>query len=417
MRGSPTPGKRWADTLAEAAKAFWYLLLRTWRFIEPVFTGIGSRPGVERGKVHIGHRSRTDPAEERGSASGDPILRALRQRAALELFEWLGLDQIPSGYWTLLERMGDPSRALIRFISSSRFDATRVRRRDAAELAAFQNFVRFVCQVEETGDLVSARQRDLLDRHIHFGDHALVRSLVEQFVALNEAVNVFDRSAASCRFAAFVAHTRKVAALREKAVATDLGEAKALLATARRYGRLTWRFRSAVEEKARIEAVVREEGGPMSQLEHAAWAGAMSELAQIQRALMEEAECDVEVQVEDFEQGVHRLFVLSNELARRRREGQARREQERRRQRERESSERIRSGLAGREAHDLSRDELLSIFGFASGASPELATLRRAFVREANKSQPLSGQTDYRERNDRYRVLKDAYERLKVALG
>ena len=87
------------------------------------------------------------------------------------------------------------------------------------------------------------------------------------------------------------------------------------------------------------------------------------------------------------------------------------------RSRGRRNEGRARPDFKGREAHGLSRDELLQIFGFPPGASPELGALRRAFIREANKTHPVPGQPDYRERNDRYRVLKDAYERLKIAFG
>ena len=72
--------------------------------------------------------------------------------------------------------------------------------------------------------------------------------------------------------------------------------------------------------------------------------------------------------------------------------------------------------MNGREARSLSRDELLSIFGFPPDALPELSALRQAFIREAGETQPVFGQPDYRQRNDRFRILKDSYERLKNAL-
>lgn len=428
MGGIPTPGMRWLGALVEAGKAVWYLFLRKSQFVRPVFAGAGTSPGIERGNTRI-WRPRRRSVETPRFASEDPILRVLRQRAAVELFEWLGLDQVPRSYWTLLERMRDPSRTLIAFISNSRFDPTLVRKRDATELAAFRNFVRFVCQVEESTDLVSTRQRALLDRHTHYGEHAVVRSLVEQFVTLNEAGKLFERSPAPYRFAAFAMHAREVATFRANATSASLDRAKALLETSRQYARLTWRFRNAVERKEMLETAAGERWASFSQYDRAIWIGLLSDVVETQRVLIDDAACDVLKEMENFEGRVEWLATLLDEVAKRtrdaaaarraaeerkRREENARRQQE---QREKASGGRARPDLKGREAHGLSRDELLHIFGFPPGASPELGALRRAFVREASKTHPVPGQPDYRERNDRYRILKDAYERLKIAFG
>jgi hypothetical protein len=426
MGGIPTPGMRWVRALVEAAKAVWYLFLRTAQLVAPVFAGAGSRPTVERGNARA-WRPRQRPAEPPQSTSEDPVLRVLRQRAALELFEWLGLDQIPRSYWTLRERDGDPSRALIAFISNSGFDPTLVRKREATELAAFGNFVRFVCQVEESTDLVSARQRTLLDRYSYYGEHPAARNLLDLFVTLNEAGNLFERSPGPYRFAAFAMHTRRVAALRESAAPADLDEAKALLETSRRYARLTWRFRNAAERKETIEAAAGEQWESLSPHDRAVWAGLLSDLARARGGLTDDADCDVLKELESFEARVESLAGLLDDVAarnaaaarraaeeRRRREEEARRQQE---QQKKENEGGARQDFKGREARDLSQEELLQIFGFPPGAPPELRALRRAFIREASKTHPVSGQPDYRERNERLRILKDAYERLKIAIG
>ena len=122
----------------------------------------------------------------------------------------------------------------------------------------------------------------------------------------------------------------------------------------------------------------------------------LSDLARAHSALMGDAGCDVEEKVGEFERNVERLADLLDDGTaggRKRGEGEAHRP-------------------AG-----PSEDALLAMFGFPPGASPDLSALRRAFIREANKTHPVSGQSDYRERNDRFRILKDAYERLKVFLG
>jgi hypothetical protein len=361
------------------------------------------------------------------------MLRILRQRAASELFEWLGLEQIPKGYWTLLDRMGDPSRALIAFISNNRFDSTLVRKRDPTELTAFRNFVRFVCHVEEATDLVSERQRILLDRYMYYGEHANARNLVESFVAVNEAVELFERSPGQYRFAAFAMHARRVATLRENAPRLDLQEAKALLGISRGFAHVTRRFRSAADRSARVVAAVRERWGTLSQDDRTVCAALLARLVQIEHALRDDADCDVREEVDDFERHAGRLAALADEFRKRardavarhaaaehrRREEQARREEARRQQEQRTAGNegRARPDLDGREVRGLSRDELLSIFGFPPGAAPGLSVLRRAFIREANGTLPVPGQPDYRERNDRYRFLKESYERLKIGFG
>ncbi|WP_428662192.1 J domain-containing protein [Reyranella sp.] len=428
MGGVPTRGLRWVGALVETAKAAWYLFLRTARLVDPVFSVPGRHRGIERGSADAPRRVRLRFADDPRLTSEDPVLRVLRQRAALELFEWLGLDQIPMGYWTLLDRMGDPSKALMAFISNYSFDATLVRRRDAAELAAFRNFVLFVCQVEESLDLVSKRQRALLDRHMHYGEYATVRGLLELFVALNEIGNLFERSPAPYRFAAFARHTSEIATFREIATLADLDAMKAMLEVSRRYARLTWRFRTAAERKEMLEAAAAGGWASLSQHDQATCADLLSDLAQSRSALMDDADCDVPEELEKFEGRVEWLATVLDEAAKRARDAAAarraaeerrRREGEARRQRERWKEDEGRAGpdFDGREAHGLSRDELLRIFGFPPGASPQLGALRRAFIREALKTHPVPGQPDYRERNDRFRILKDAYERLKIALG
>ncbi len=426
MGGIPTPRTRWVDALVEAAKAVWYLFLRKSQLVEPVFAETGSRPIVERGIAHV-WRPRQRSEEHPRFASGDPVLWVLRQRAALELFEWLDLDQVPRSYWRLLERMGDPSSALIAFISNNRFDSTLVRQGDATELAAFQNFVRFVCQIEESTDRVSERQRTLLDRYTYYGEHAAARTLLELFVMLNEVGEIFERSPAPYRFAAFARHTNEVAAFREHAALADLDWAKALLETSRRYARLTWRFRNAVERVELIEAAAGEQWTSLSRHDQAAYAELLSDLAQTRSILMDDADCDVLEELDDFEGRIELLAALVDEVAKRTQDAAARRraaEERKRREEARRQQEqrrrrrsRARPDLKDREAYGLSQNELLRIFGFAPGASPELGALRRAFIREANKTHPVPGQPDYQERNDRYRILKDAYERLKISLG
>lgn len=411
----PTPRRRWV----EAAKGVWYAFLRRMRLVAPVFSG--ARPGstVQRGSAHAWGRRHHHPAGHAGVAADDPILRTLRQRAVRELFEWLGLAEIPKGYWTLLERLGDPSRTLITFIANSGFDPMLVRKRDATELAAFQTFVRFVCQIEGSADLLSEGQRVLLDRHMYYGEHAIVRSLLELFVTLGEALALFERSPEPYRFAASARHARRVATLRESATLADLPEAKALLEISAQHARLTRRFRNAVDRKERLEAAAEQWVTPFRH-DQAVWTLLLFDLAKIQGALMAEAHCDVLKTVEEFERGIDRLTVLLDEVARwvrdaadvrKRREEQAGHQWE---QWQRDNEGRARPD---REAHGLAEDELLATFGFPPGASPDLRMLRRAFIKEANKTLPIFGQPDYRERNERYRKLKDAYERLKVAFG
>jgi len=420
MAGIPTPGMRWVGAVVEAAKAVWYLFLRKSQLVEPVFAETGSRPDVERGIAPIWW-PRQRSADSARFASEDPVLWVLRQRAALELFEWLGLDQVPRSYWTLLERMGDPSAALVAFISNNRFDAMLVRQGDAAELAAFQNFVRFVCQVEESTDQVSERQRALLDRYTYYGEHAAARTLLELFVMLNEVGEIFERSPVPYRFAAFARHTDEVAAFRERAALADLGWAKALLETSRRYARLTWRFRNAAERMELIEAAAGEQWASLSPHDRDAWVELLADQAQTRSALLDDADCDVLEELDDFEGRIELLATLLDEVGRRRTAEERRRREEARRQQEQRKKKqeegRARPDLKGRDPYGLSQDELLRIFGFPPGTLPELGALRRAFIREANKTHPVPGQPDYRERNDRYRILKDAYERLKISLG
>jgi hypothetical protein len=329
--------------------------------------------------------------------------------------------------------MGDPSRALIAFISNSRFDSTLVRKRDPTELTAFRNFVRFVCHVEEATDLVSERQRILLDRYMYYGEHANARNLVESFVAVNEAVELFEQSPGQYRFAAFAMHVRRVATLRETAPRLDLQKAKALLGISRGFAHETRRFRNAADRSARVAAAVREQWGTLSQDDRTVCAALLARLVQIEHALRDDADCDVREEVDDFERHAGRLAALADEFGKRacdaaarhaaaehqRREEQARREEAYRQQEERtaENEACARPDLDGREVRGLSRDELLSIFGFPPGAAPGLSVLRRAFIREANRTLPVPGQPDYRERNDRYRLLKESYERLKIGFG
>jgi hypothetical protein len=414
----------WLDALIQAAKAIWYLFLRKSQFVKNAFFGTGQLPTVSRGSAQASHGPRRRLVEDLRAAE-DPVLRVLRQRAAVELFEWLGIDQIPASYWTLRDRVRDPSTALMEFISNGRFDPALVRKRAATELAAFQNHVRFVCQVEESIDLVPERQRTLLDQHAHYGEHEIVRSLLELFVTLNEAVKFFEQSPEPYRFAAFVLHTRKVVALRESAAPEALDEAKALLEASRHYSRLTLRFRNAVDRKERIEAAAGKQWKSLSGHDRPVWTGLMSDLAQARSALLGNSDTSVEDEVKYFEQCVEGLAALLDEVTnrarheaagreRRRRENRARRQEE---EQQRTNEKRSGPDLEGREAKGLSRDELLSIFDFPPDTSPGLSALRRAFIREANKTNPVFGQSDYRERNDRYRVLKDAYERLKVDFG
>lgn len=432
MGGAWAAGLRW---VAETAKTAWYLFLRRAQLVEPVFSESPAPPRVERGSAHVRRQPQPRPADHPRFAPEDPVLRVLRRRAALELFGWLGLDRLPNGYWTLLERTGDPSTALIAFISNARFDPALVRKRDAAELAAFQNFVRFVCQVEESTDLISVRQRTLLDMHTHYGEHAAVRSLLEIFVALNEAMKLCEQSEGAFRFAAVTVPARRIAALRESAVPENLLEAKALLEASQRYARSTWRFRNAAERKERIEAAARERWATLSPQDQTLLTSLLSDTEERHRALTGDADIDVEKEVEGFELRVERLAASLDDAVTRarnaaaarraaeertRREKQARRQQKARRQqeeRQRQREERARRKGEDREVHGLSRDELLLIFGFLPGTSPELSAVRRAFIREASKSHPVPGQPDYHERNERYRFLKDAYKRLKIAFG
>ena len=423
---------RWIAALIEAAKAVWYLLLRKLQVVEPVFAG--PQPDGRSGRHHAAHRPRQNPAQYPAFEPEDPILRVLRRRAASELFEWLGLDQIPKSYWTLLEHMSDPSRALIAFISDGRFDPVLVRMRDAAELAAFRNFVRFLCQTEEATDPVSTRQRARLDRHAHYGESAVVRSLLELFAIMNEAATLVEQSAGPYRFAAFSIQARRIAVLRENAVPADLPEVKALFKASRRHARLVGRFRAAAERRERTELAAMEQWKALSPHDRTMWAGLLTGLAQTQSGLMNDATVDVLKEVESFERLVEWLASLDKvakrardaaatrrafEQLRRRGDRMRRQEEERRKQEQQkeESERRARAHLEGREAQSLSQDELLSIFGFPPGTVPGLGALRRAFVREASKTHPVFGQADYQERNNRYRILKDAYERLRLTFG
>jgi hypothetical protein len=268
----------------------------------------------------------------------------------------------------------------------------------------------------------------LLDRGTSCGEHVNARRFLELFVTLNEAVSLYERWPGA-RFAAFAMRAHRVMTLREHAAPVDLAEAAALLEAARLHAHLMGRFRNAEDRKERIEAVAREQWEALTPYDQAIWTDVLSGLAQARGALMNDSLCDVERQVEDFERSVERLAVLSDDLSmqgrdaaapgesRQRRE-QRRREEEAYRQQERrdEETEDARSDFTGREAGSFSRDELLSIFGFPSNVLPELSALRQAFIREAGKTQPVFGQADYRERNDRFRLLKDAYERLKITL-
>jgi hypothetical protein len=431
MRDGPTLIVRWVHAVAEATKAAWYLFLRKSRFVEPVFAGLGLRLAVGRGNADARRQPHQPSAEHAQFASEDPLLRASRQRAVLDLFEFLGVEQIPESYWTILERVGDPERALAAFISNSGLNVKLVQTRRATELAAFQSFVRFVCQVEKLAKVLSDQQRTLLDGFMSRGEHANARRLLELFVTLNDAVDLFERWPGA-RFAAFAMRARRVTTLREHATLADLSEAEALLEASQYHAHLMGRFRNAEDRMERIEAVASEQWEALMPSDQAIWFDVLSDLEQGRDALMDDPVCDVERQLEDFERSVERLSILSDELSllgrdsavarasgqRKRWKGRKARREEARRKRTRRHEEHqdVRTDLDGREARELSRDELLSIFGFAPGMSPELSALRQAFIREAGKTLPVVGQVDYQRRNERFRLIKDAYERLKTGL-
>ena len=108
---------------------------------------------------------------------------------------------------------------------------------------------------------------------------------------------------------------RWVTTLREHATQADLPEAKALLEASQQHAQLMWRFRNAEDRKERIEAAAREQREALMPHDQAIWADVLSDLAQARSALMDDAVCDVQRQVEDFERSVERLVILSDELS------------------------------------------------------------------------------------------------------
>jgi hypothetical protein len=421
--------------VVDRAKAGWFDVLRLLGIIKPTLSWSGVEPRVEPGTINLRRWPESTPRTTyspppRASEGADDVMRILRRRAAWDLFDWFGVEQVPVAYWRILQTIPDPTDALAAFVRQLGLAPDKVRRLDPAELAVFRNYAAFICQLEGRPDSATEKQRLELERMFYFGDIDEAKAALEVFAGLNDALEAFEASPGPPRFRVFELLAVEIRALRDRGTRITRADAAEAVSLAQQYAKAMRHFDEARKTRAQVlEAISAHWDSWLASEEEARVRdGMIAKGAALEVSLLSDAGIDVGALLEEFELCIRDLGSLVEELARRARKAresaaaeEARRRAEGRR-REREEHESTKGkeksrDWRGREAHSMSWSELLGFFGFEAGDKPSLKELRDVFKRKAQECFPYPGSPDYRARNERYRQLLDVFKRLKSGVA
>lgn len=380
--------------LFEESAIVFYRSLRALGVVNAAADARGRRPRTDAGEVDLRHHWH---AQAGIFSPSHPTLTILQKRAIWELYDWLEIEVVPVAFWRVLDATPDPSDALSRFIGQHGVNADLVRRRDEVELERFRTLVVFLCQCEASRDKTYEHQRRHIEALDYFGYHARADALRAIYVALNEAMVLFDTSPGPQRFATYEELAETIHAQRRHVTAVTLVEAKNVAALSREQAKLQWRYRAASNRRASAREFLWMHG----QLAGRERPGEerLSDFVEGESDLMTDAACPVPAIVVKVEASADRLAELSDRLA-----GGA-------------SKVDAVAPESPEAVGDPSLGSLLAFFRFDVDAKPSLIELRAAFRTLAEAVRPHRKIDDEIFAGDEYRRAIDYFNRLKGALG
>lgn len=142
--------RSWLGRIAGVFRGLWVRFARSLRpgprILDepPVEPPIRVRPaaGPAPAPPHAGRAERwLDRTPRAASGRVDPVVRELRRRAVVDLFDWLGIGWVPGQVLRILDRTGDPGLAVKTFVEAVGLDQLKVRRREPEELARLERVV------------------------------------------------------------------------------------------------------------------------------------------------------------------------------------------------------------------------------------------------------------------------------------
>jgi hypothetical protein len=175
------------------------------------------------------------------------IIDALLKRASWELFDWLGVDRVPTAYWSLLASLRNPGQALEAFAATVRIDSLRLRSRLDGELTDFRTIATLLAQAEVDRSALARDMRYRLDAIISQGDSQRVGELLQVLTLLNDAAETHALVVRMKWFRAHALFADRVQALRNQANRVSLRVAKAIWAESEGWKEVAYAYRAIVQ--------------------------------------------------------------------------------------------------------------------------------------------------------------------------
>ena len=320
-------------------------------------------------------------------------VKRLKRRAAIDMFDQVGLAPIPGQLWRFVDGEADPFNGVSAFLRALGLDPAAVRRRDSGEIARANAVLELLYTIDHVFDRVSPSVAAALEARLCSGDYKAVRGAAEVAQTFERIARLEARWPASHRLAVLSAFLDDV----RGGLADPLGVPAHVVAHAQEVADELGRQMGALDTELRDGAALHQallrrwpsiwDNGP----QHAKRARAEAETADAHRQLLTNAglrHVEVEAQIGRIRAAND---VLSQLL-----------------------------GLLDGEAPTRAKSEAeraLSFFGFPPFARPDLATLAARFRILARANHPDLAPADPEARaaaHQRFVELNAHYEVLKA---
>ncbi|MBX9815578.1 MAG: hypothetical protein K2X76_12825, partial [Sphingomonas sp.] len=176
-------------------------------------------------------------------------VQRLKRRAAIDMFDQLGLAPIPGQLWRFVDAERDPFDGVSAFLRAIGLDPERARRRDPAELARANAVLELLFTIDHVFDRVAPPVAAALEARLCSGDYLAVRAAAQVAQTFERIARLEARWPAAHRLAVLTAFLDDVrggladplgvpvpAAIQAQRVADELGRQMGALDTALRDG-------------------------------------------------------------------------------------------------------------------------------------------------------------------------------------
>ncbi len=369
-------------------RRLWFRLLLLFRRVARLFGGReAAQPSAPAGAE--AYAFERVPAGPPFDEVNHPLLRRLRRRALVELFDWLDLAFVPGQLLERSDHSGDPVAALALFLRSVGCDPDRVRRREPEELARLGEVIDLLMAFDSLTARLAPAQRDELQLLFFAGDFERLRRVSKRLFALCGLLDAHEAQASAKPLAAYDALAGRVKAALGRLPSLSEAEVAAFRAEAERWLRLARRRDLLSAEIAAQRAALERAAAPGPRD-----AAVLADIHAIETALAIDPGLDGDAVARQLDALDDLLAALQSLV--REREAEAE-----------EAAARFRSEAATERLYRSEEEKALSFFGFPAEARPDGTAIHAAWRRFMKVHHP-DLTTDPEEKPRREALCKEA---------